>query len=159
MSRNARIVRPDPREGNLSPGEPRHSLEPRPDVHREKVADRGVFATWQPRYAAHGIATFPFEIVGNDKKPATIGYMKTGLRGSSQLALKFVEAVALGCVCGHRNRIVVADLDDTEEKIIGEGERLFGRSPILWRTGGGKFAMPFRYNGEARLIHMPVKSD
>jgi hypothetical protein len=113
---------------------------------------QGVFAEWQPRYAEHGIATFPIEIVGNDKKPATIGYSKTGLRSSGKLALKFADAVALACMCGPRNRVTVLDLDDTDETIIKEGEALFGRSPLLWRTGGGKFAMPFRYNGETRLI-------
>ena len=29
---------------------------------------------------------------------------------------------------------------------------MFGELPILWRTGGGNYAMPFRYNGEKRRI-------
>jgi hypothetical protein len=116
------------------------------------VSAAAVFAEWQPRYAEHGIATFPIEIVGKNKKPATRGYMKTGIRGSGQLVLKFPDAMALGCICGKRNRLTVVDLDDTDKKIIEEGERLFGTSPLLWRTGGGKFAMAFRYNGEARRI-------
>jgi hypothetical protein len=29
---------------------------------------------------------------------------------------------------------------------------MFGQSPVLWRTGSGNYAMPYRYNGEARRI-------
>jgi Bifunctional DNA primase/polymerase, N-terminal len=112
----------------------------------------GTFAAWQPRYAKYGIATFPVRIVGKDKKPAMSHYDRVGLRGSAQLALKFFEAGSFACMCGRRNRLVIVDMDDTDEKIVDEGERLFGRSPILWRTGGGKFAMPFRHNGEDRRI-------
>ena len=43
-------------------------------------------------------------------------------------------------------------MDDTDPAIVKEGKRLFGCSPLLWRTGGGKYAMPFRYNGEGRRI-------
>jgi hypothetical protein len=112
----------------------------------------GIFAEWQPEYAKHRVATFPVEIIGNDKKPGTKGYMKTGLRGSAQLALKFAEAQSFGFACGPRNRLTIVDMDDTDPAIIAEGERIFGTSPLLWRTGGGKFAMPFRYNGEGRRI-------
>jgi Primase C terminal 1 (PriCT-1) len=119
--------------------------------------DRGVFAEWQPRYAQHRVATFPVQIIGNDKKPCTKGYLKTGLRGSAQLALKFAEARSFGFACGPRNRLTIVDMDDTDPAIIGEGEHLFGCSPLLWRTGGGKFAMPFRHNGEDRRIR-PIRS-
>jgi hypothetical protein len=117
----------------------------------------GVFAEWQPRYARHGVATFPVKIVDDDKIPATCGYMKTGLRGSGQLAIKFAAAQSFGFVCGARNRVIVIDMDDRDPAIINEGERLYGASPLLWRTGGGKFAMAFRYNGEARRIR-PIPS-
>jgi hypothetical protein len=43
-----------------------------------------VFDTWQPRYAARGVATFPvkFIIRGGklDKVPAVMGYMRLGPR-------------------------------------------------------------------------------
>ncbi len=120
-------------------------------------SDRGIFAEWQPRYAQHGVATFPVQIIGNDKKPATKGYLKTGLRGSAQLAAKFADAKSFGFGCGPYNRLMVVDMDSTDPAIIREGERLFGQSPLLWRTGGGKFAMPFRHNGEGRHIR-PIKS-
>jgi Primase C terminal 1 (PriCT-1) len=112
----------------------------------------GIFADWQPQYARFRVATFPVEITADNKKPSISGYLKTGLRGSAQLALKFAEAQSFGFACGSRNRLTIVDMDSTDSAIIDEGERLFGCSPLLWRTGGGKFAMPFRYNGEARRI-------
>jgi hypothetical protein len=115
--------------------------------------DAGLFAIWQPRYAEHGIVTFPVNITPDgDKRPAITGYLKIGPQRSAESAIKFANATAFGFACGPRNRILVVDMDDTDEAIVREGERLFGVSPILWRTGGGKFAMPFRHNGEGRLI-------
>jgi len=116
--------------------------------------DQGIFAEWQPRYAQHGVATFPVQIIGNDKRPCTKGYLKTGLRGSAKLALKFAGARSFGFACGPHSRLTIVDMDDTDPAIIGEGERLFGCPPLLWRTGGGKFAMPFRHNGEGRRIRL-----
>jgi hypothetical protein len=117
----------------------------------------GAFATYQPLYAAHRVATFPVEIANDDKKPATRGYLKTGLRGSAQLVIKFPEAESFGFACGKYSRIFVADLDSTDPAIVSEGERMFGPSPLHWRTGGGKFAMAYRYNGEPRRIR-PIPS-
>jgi hypothetical protein len=110
------------------------------------------FAEWQPRYAERGVATFPVTIGNGDKKPSITGYLKTGLRGSSQLALKFPSADSFGFACGACNGITIVDLDDTDPAIIREGERLFGVSPLHWRTGGGKFALAFRHNREGRRI-------
>jgi hypothetical protein len=113
----------------------------------------GLFAQWQPRYAERGIVIFPVIITPDgNKKPAVTGYLKIGPRRSAESAIKFADAAAFGFACGPRNRITIVDLDDTDEAIIREGERLFGVSPVLWRTGGGRFAMPFRHNGERRLI-------
>ena len=104
------------------------------------TGDQRVFAEWQPRYAQHGAV--PVQIIGDDKKPGTKGYVKTGLRGSAQLALKFAEAQSFVFACGPRNRLTIVDMDDTALTIIGEGERLVGCSPLLWRTGGGPVARP-----------------
>jgi hypothetical protein len=113
----------------------------------------GLFAQWQPRYAERGIVIFPVIITPDgNKKPAVTGYLKIGPRRSAESAIKFADAAAFGFACGPRTRITIVDLDDTDEAIIREGERLFGVSPVLWRTGGGRFAMPFRHNGERRLI-------
>jgi Bifunctional DNA primase/polymerase, N-terminal len=108
----------------------------------------GVFAEWQPRYAEHGVATFPVK----DKRPCVRGWQTVGLNGSSQLAMKFADADAFGFRCGTRNRITLIDIDANDERMVGEAVRLFGESPILWRTGSGNYAMPFRHNGEARRI-------
>jgi hypothetical protein len=116
--------------------------------HREEET----FARWQPLYAAHGIATFPVKLQNGGKVPAVIGYLKVGLRGSAELAVKFAASTSWGWACGPRNRLLVIDMDSTDEAIVPEGERLFGVSPVLWRTGGGKFAMAFRHNGEGRSI-------
>jgi hypothetical protein len=112
----------------------------------------GAFAEFQPLYAARGVATFPVTIANDDKAPSTRGYMKTGLRGSAQLAMKFVDADSFGFACGKYSRLTIVDMDDTDPAIVREGERLYGVSPLLWVTGGGKYAMAFRHNGEARRI-------
>jgi len=108
----------------------------------------GIFAEWQPRYAKHRVATFPVE----NKRPRIRHWHKVGLKGSSQLALKFPEADAFGFQCGKANGITLIDIDSRDERIVQEAIKLFGESPILWRTGSGNHAMPFRYNGEARHI-------
>jgi hypothetical protein len=109
------------------------------------------FALWQPRYAAHGILTFPVEIIRHNKKPMIEHYLKIGWRYSTELTRDPRCATAIGAPLGKRTGLFIADLDSTDPAIVPEGERLFGSSPILWRTGGGKFAMPFRWNGERRL--------
>ena len=75
-----------------------------------------------------------------------------GLKGSSQLVLKFADADAFGFQCGKANRITLIDIDSRDERIVGEAIKLFGEPPILWRTGSGNHAMPFRHNGEGRRI-------
>lgn len=108
----------------------------------------GVFAEWQPRYAEHGIATFPVE----NKVPSIRHWQRVGIEGSSQLAIKFAEADAFGFECGKRNGITLVDIDSRDERVVDDAIKLFGESPIIWRTGNGNHAMPFRHNGEARRI-------
>jgi hypothetical protein len=108
----------------------------------------GVFAQWQPRYAERGVATFPVR----DKRPCVRGWQRVGLPGSAQLAMKFIEADAFGFQCGARSRITLIDVDSPDERVVGEAIKLYGESPIIWRTGSGNYAMPFRYNGEARRV-------
>jgi hypothetical protein len=108
----------------------------------------GLFADWQPRYAAHRVATFPVR----DKRPCIRGWQKVGLPGSAQLAMKFADANAFGFQCGARSRITLIDIDSPNEGVVGEAIKLFGESPIIWRTGSGNYAMPFRHNGETRRI-------
>jgi hypothetical protein len=116
----------------------------------------GVFAEWQPRYAERGVATFPVE----NKRPRVSHWQRVGLKGSSQLAMKFADADAFGFQCGVRSRITLIDIDSGDERSVVEAIKLFGESPIIWRTGSGNHAMPFRHNGEARRIRpipeMPI---
>src|SRR5262249_57880154 len=88
------------------------------------------------------------------KKPSISRYSKVGLRASAKLAAarRFAECNALGFLCGERSRITVIDMDDEDPKIVQESEKRFGRSPLLWQTGGGKFAAAYRFNGETRQI-------
>jgi Primase C terminal 1 (PriCT-1)/Bifunctional DNA primase/polymerase, N-terminal len=118
----------------------------------------GVFPQWQPRYAALGIATFPVEITPHTKKPAIGNYDRVGLRGSAKLATatRFAGYDALGFMAGPRSGITVVDMDDIDPKILEDGERLFGPSPLVWQTGGGKFAAAYRFNGETRRIR-PIR--
>lgn len=108
----------------------------------------GLFSEWQPRYAEHKVATFPV----NGKRPCVRSWDKVGLRGSAQLAMKFADADAFGFQCGERSRITLIDIDSRDERILGEAIRLFGELPIIWRTGSGNHAMPFRHDGETRRI-------
>lgn len=111
------------------------------------------FADWQPEYAKHRIPIFP--VAG--KKPLVRGFLNTTPRRSVEFAKKFAGAVAFGFACGQRSGLTVVDMDSTDPAIVDEGEALFGASPLVWRTGGGKFAMAFRHNGERRSIR-PIKS-
>jgi hypothetical protein len=124
---------------------------------RRRAWGRHMFTTWQREYAKHGVSTFPVTITADGKKPCVRNYLTMGLRASSQLALKWPDAQSFGFSCGRQNRLTIIDMDDTDPKIIAEGERLFGTSPLLWRTGSGKFAMAFRHNGEGRHIR-PMSS-
>ena len=109
----------------------------------------GVFSRWQPRYAEHGIATFP---VGEAKKPSIRGWQKVGLKGSAELANKFGDTNALGYVTGRRSNITVLDIDSTDERIAEDAIRRHGQPAIVTRTASGKCHLLYRYNGERRRI-------
>ena len=109
----------------------------------------GVFAKWQPKYAARGIATFP---IGEAKKPAIKGWPKVGLKYSTALATKFTDADAFGYVTGRPSNVTVLDIDTTEEKIAEDAIRKHGQPTIITRTASGKLHCLYRYNGERRRI-------
>lgn len=109
----------------------------------------GVFAEWQPRYAEHGVATFP---VNDDKKPLVTRYDRIGVTASGQLAfdLRFEECMNLAFMAGKRNRLSVVDVDTADEAVWREAERVFGPTPLWVRTGRGHLQMWYRHNGEKR---------
>ena len=109
----------------------------------------GIFSRWQPRYAEHGIATFP---IGEAKKPRIRGWQKVGLKGSTELANKFGDVDALGYVTGRRSNVTVLDIDTTDERVAADAIRQHGQPAIITRTASRKFHLLYRYNGERRRI-------
>jgi hypothetical protein len=110
----------------------------------------GIFAASQPRYAAVGIPTFPVDSHG--KKPMVSNYAKFGLRGSAELARKFGTATGIGFMAGERSRISVVDIDTRNETVLVDALDRHGQTPIIARTGSGKFHAYYRHNGEHRMI-------
>lgn len=107
----------------------------------------GLFAEWQPRYAEHGIATFPVR----DKRPAVRGYLKVGLRASGQFVLKFPLESAFGLSC-RKSGITVLDIDAPDERLLADAMSEVGASPFIVRSGSGNFQAWYRHNGEGRLV-------
>jgi hypothetical protein len=120
------------------------------------AAGEALFATWQPRYAALGLPTFPVK----DKRPLVRGYLKLGLRGSAQLVHKFPGAAAIGLALGRRTKITVLDVDAPDEQLLRALLARHGDTPFVVRTGRGHFQAWYRHNSEKRLIRpfpgMPV---
>lgn len=119
----------------------------------------GTFATWQPEYAARGLATFPYTASSADKKPLVRGYGKIGIQRSQQLALK-MDADGLACMAGSRNKLTVIDIDARGaegERLLAEAQRTFGRSRLITRTGRHGFHAYYKHNGEARRIRPDIR--
>jgi hypothetical protein len=108
---------------------------------------RGLFAEWQPQYAAHDIATFPVR----DKRPAVKGYLKIGNKVSEQLALKFANDNAFGFAC-KRSRITVLDVDAPDERLLADALARHGPTPIVIQSGSGNHQAWYRNNGEGRHV-------
>ena len=99
----------------------------------------GAFAEWQPRYAQHGIATFPVVIDGSGKRPAVKGYLKAGSDLSRDLALRFAANDAFGFALGRYNRITVLDVDTRDDRSLSEALAKHGPSPLIIRSGSGNW--------------------
>jgi hypothetical protein len=110
-----------------------------------------VFRDWQPQYAAHGIATFPVRI-GDHKVPAIKGWQQIGLRGSAKLAQTMADADAFGFCPGKRSGLTILDVDDSDQRTLAEALDGHGSTPLIVRSGSGKFHAWYRWNGEKRLI-------
>lgn len=109
----------------------------------------GLFAEFQPRYAEHGIATFP---VNDNKRPAVAQYLRMGLPASGELVARFTEADALGFVCGSRSGITVLDIDSPDERLLADALKEHGHSPFIVRSGSGNFQAWYKHSGEGRSI-------
>ena len=112
----------------------------------------GVFQKWQPVYAERGIATFPVREVEAAKRPAVRNYSRIGLPASAALTSRLGSAEMLGFMCGSRSRVSVLDVDSKDERILADALDQFGKTPVIVRTGSGKYHAWYRYNGERRRI-------
>jgi hypothetical protein len=90
----------------------------------------GIFAEWQPHYAAAGVATFPV----SDKRPAVKNFLKLRQSTSRQLASKFPDADQFGFAC-QASGITVLDFDASDERLFAEALVEFGPTPLLIRSG------------------------
>ena len=108
----------------------------------------GIFAEWQPRYAAADIPTFPVQ----NKKPAVRGYMKTGPNLSRELAEgKFAGASAFGFAC-KRAGLTIVDVDTPDENVLADALAEYGDTPVIVRSGSNHFQAWYRNDGEPRKI-------
>jgi hypothetical protein len=116
----------------------------------------GTFATWQPEYAARGLATFPLRS-DDRKRPAVGNYNRMGMNASRQLAMKWGDAEGLACMAGSRNKLTVIDIDARGaegERLLAGVQRDVGEARFIVRTGGGGFHSYYRHNGESRKIRL-----
>lgn len=115
-----------------------------------------VFRSYQPAYAAHGIATFPVR----GKVPAIKGYQAIGLSGSAKLAETAADADGIGFCPGKRSGLTILDIDSSDERILADALERHGRTPVIVRSGSGNHQAWYRYNGETRQIrpeqHKPI---
>ena len=108
------------------------------------------FSDLQPLYAGYGIVTFP---VTEEKRPAVRGYLKMGPKASREVATsKMASAPAIGFATNQRNRITVLDVDTDSEMVLADALDRHGHTPLVVRTGSGKFHAYYRHNGERRRI-------
>jgi len=112
----------------------------------------GVFAQWQPQYAARAIPTFPVTISHDRKKPSVRNYLEIGLPGSGQLAERYGVCDAFGFALGARSKITVLDVDTSDESVLRDALTHHGTTPIVVRSGSGNFHAWYRHAGEPRMI-------
>ena len=111
------------------------------------------FASAQPIYAEHGIITFP---VSENKRPAIRNFQKIGAEVSLELTEKpkLAGSPAIGFMTDGRNGITVLDIDTANDNILADSLDRHGRTPLIARTGSGKFRAYYKHNGERRNSSM-----
>ena len=77
---------------------------------------------------------------------------KFGRDAIREIANKFSDASAFGYYCGQRNGITVLDVDTTDEHVLADAINRHGQTPIVVRTGSGKFHALYRFNNEKRAV-------
>jgi hypothetical protein len=112
------------------------------------------FSSAQPIYAERGIVTFPvrFDPVTLRKRPAVRGFLKIGPDRSRELVTKFPNTDGIGFATNQHNGVTVLDIDTTDERVLADALSRHGSTPLVARTGSGKFHGYYRHNGERRRI-------
>jgi len=80
---------------------------------------------------------------------------RRGMRGSQQLAMKFRDAIGLGCMAEARNRLTRIDIDARgaeADRLTADAQCTYGRSRFIVRTGRDGRHLYYRHNGEGRKI-------
>jgi hypothetical protein len=129
-----------------------HEAPPDNGDKKDEPVSGGVFATAAPAFAKHGVATIPVK----GKKPAVGNWgektkytVRTSLKHADNP--KFADA-NVGVLCGKRSGISVVDVDTTDDRELQWVLDTFGASPVIERTGVGKFHVYYRHAGEGRRI-------
>ena len=101
-------------------------------------------------YADVGIATIP--LGGDDgKRPLVLRPKCFRTRASLKIASKFPSA-NVGIWCGPTNGLTVVDIDTQDYAEVEWALEKFGASPVIVRTGSGKYHIYYRHNVERRRI-------
>jgi hypothetical protein len=76
------------------------------------------------------------------------------LPASTELASKqqFASINAFGFMTGGRSKITVLDVDSKDERILANALDQHGQTPLVVRSGSGKFHAYYRHAGERRRI-------
>ena len=107
------------------------------------------FNTGSQFMRSEGLLSIP---CSSTKAPLVKHPQKFGREASTEIAGKFSEASAFGYYCGKRNGITVLDVDTTDERVLSDALSRHGQTPIVVRTGSGKFHALYRFNNEKRAI-------
>ena len=68
------------------------------------------------------------------------------------LARRFPDCDAFGFRVGARANITVLDIDTPDERVLADALDKHGNTPVVVRSGGGKFQAWYSHNGERRSI-------
>ena len=77
---------------------------------------------------------------------------KFGRDASALISSRYQDASAFGYYCGRRNGITVLDVDTPDERVLSDAMHRHGQTPIVVRTGSGKFHALYRFNNEQRAV-------
>src|SRR6516164_2029940 len=91
---------------------------------------------------------------GPNKAPLVKNPQKFGRDASREIAIsgRYQDATAFGYYCGPRNGITVLDVDTTDERVLADALNRHGQTPLVVRTGSGKFHALYRHNHERRSV-------